>query len=148
MKVILRSDVENLGHKGDVVDVAAGYASNFLFPRGLALQSSAGAEAQAEKMRKARAIKDAADRAEATEVATRLVPTTITVVARVGAEGRLFGSVGVAEIVDAVATQAKVELGRNQVRLQEPIKEAGTHQVTVKLHPDVEFPVNIEVVGS
>ena len=148
MKVILRSDVENLGHKGDVVDGAAGHARNFLFPRGLALQSSTGAEAQAEKMRKARAIKDAADRAEATEVATRLVPTTITVVARVGAEGRLFGSVGVAEIVDAVATQAKVELGRNQVRLQEPIKEAGTHQVTVKLHPDVEFPVNIEVVGS
>ena len=145
MKVILRSDVEDVGHKGDVVDVADGYARNYLLPRGWAMKASPGAEAQAEKMRRSRSIKDAADRSAAEEIATRLVPTTITIRARVGTEGRLFGSVGTAEVVEAIASQTGIELDRKQVRLGEPIKESGTHLVPVKLHADVEFPVTLEV---
>jgi large subunit ribosomal protein L9 len=148
MRVILRTDVDAVGHKGDVVDVADGFARNYLLPRGWALKASAGAEAQAERMRRSRSIKDAADRAAAEEIAKRLVPTTIAIHARVGTEGRLFGSVGAAEVVDAIATQTGIELDRKQVKLAEPIKEAGSHLVPVKLHTDVEFPVTLEVSGG
>ena len=145
MRVILRTDVETVGNKGDVVDVADGYARNYLLPKGWAMKASPGAEAQAEKMRRSRSIKDAADRSAAEEIATRLVPTTITIAARVGTEGRLFGSVGTAEVVEAIAKQTGIELDRRQVKLNEPIKESGTHLVPVKLHTDVEFPVTLEV---
>ena len=148
MRVILRTDVETVGNKGDVVDVADGYARNYLLPRGWAMKASPGAEAQAEKMRRSRSIKDAADRSAAEDIATRLVPTTITIAARVGTEGRLFGSVGTAEVVEAIAKQTGIELDRRQVKLNEPIKESGTHLVPVKLHTDVEFPVTLEVGGG
>jgi large subunit ribosomal protein L9 len=148
MRVILRTDVETVGNKGDVVDVADGYARNYLLPKGWAMKASPGAEAQAEKMRRSRSIKDAADRSAAEDIATRLVPTTITITARVGTEGRLFGSVGTAEVVEAIAKQTGIELDRRQVRLNEPIKESGTHLVPVKLHTDVEFPVTLEVGGG
>jgi large subunit ribosomal protein L9 len=148
MRVILRTDVDAVGHKGDVVDVADGFARNYLLPRGWAMRTSSGAEAQAEKMRRARNIKDAADRAAAEEIAKRLVPTAITIHARVGTEGRLFGSVGTGEVVAAIATQTGIELDRRQLRLDEPIKEAGSHLIPVKLHADVEFPVTVEVSGD
>jgi len=148
MRVILRTDVETVGNKGDVVDVADGFARNYLLPKGWAMKASPGAEAQAEKMRRSRSIKDAADRSAAEEIATRLVPTTITIAARVGTEGRLFGSVGTAEVVEAIAKQTGIELDRRQVKLNEPIKESGTHLVPVKLHTDVEFPVTLEVGGG
>lgn len=148
MRVILRTDVDAVGHKGDVVDVADGFARNYLMPRGWAMKASSGAEAQAEGMRRSRSIKDAADRAAAEEIAKRLVPTAISIEARVGAEGRLFGSVGAAEVVDAIVSQTGIELDRKQVKLPEPIKEAGSHLVPVKLHADVEFPVTIEVSGG
>jgi large subunit ribosomal protein L9 len=148
MRVILRTDVDAVGHKGDVVDVADGFARNYLLPRGWAMKASNGAEAQAEKMRRARSIKDAADRAAAEEIAKRLVPTAIAIHARVGTEGRLFGSVGTAEVVDAIASQTGIELERRQVKLDEPIKEAGSHLIPVKLHADVEFPVTVEVSGD
>jgi large subunit ribosomal protein L9 len=148
MRVILRTDVDAVGHKGDVVDVADGFARNYLLPRGWAMKASRGAEVQAEKMRRARSVKDAADRAAAEEIAKRLVPTAIAIHARVGTEGRLFGSVGTAEVVDAIASQTGIELDRRQVRLDEPIKEAGSHLIPVKLHADVEFPVTVEVSGD
>jgi large subunit ribosomal protein L9 len=148
MRVILRADVDAVGHKGDVVDVADGFARNYLLPRGWAMKASNGAEVQAEKMRRARSIKDAADRAAAEEIAKRLVPTAIAIHARVGTEGRLFGSVGTAEVVDAIASQTGIELERKQVKLDEPIKEAGSHLIPVKLHADVEFPVTVEVSGD
>jgi large subunit ribosomal protein L9 len=145
MRVILRTDVEAVGHKGDVVDVADGYARNYLLPKGWAMKATPGAEAQAETMRRSRSIKDAADRSAAEEIATRLVPTTIHITTRVGTEGRLFGSVGAGELVEAIAQQTGIELDRKQLRMGEPIKEAGTHTVPVKLHTDVEFPVTVEV---
>jgi large subunit ribosomal protein L9 len=148
MRIILRTDVDAVGNKGDIVDVADGYARNYLLPKGWAMKASPGAEAQAEKMRRSRSIKDAADRSAAEDIATRLVPTTITIAARVGTEGRLFGSVGTAEVVEAIAEQTGIELERRQVRLDEPIKESGTHLVPVKLHTDVEFPVTLEVSGG
>jgi len=148
MRVILRSDVSNVGNKGDVVEVADGFARNYLLPRGWAMKATAGAESQAAGMRKSRDVKDAADRGAAEEVATKLVPATITIETRASGEGKLFGSIHAAEIVAAIAAQTGIEIDRKQVRLDEPIKTAGSHIVPVKLHPEVEFPVSLEIVGA
>jgi large subunit ribosomal protein L9 len=145
VKVILRSDVAGIGKKGDIVDVADGHARNLLIPRGLAMRSSAGAEKPAGAMRRARDLKDSADREAAQTIATRLVPQTIKLSARAGGEGKLFGSITTADIATAVHEQAGVELDRRKLHLDEPIREVGTHQVTVKLHADVEFPVTLEI---
>lgn len=143
--MILRSDVSGVGKKGDIIDVADGHARNYLIPRGLAFRSSAGAESQAATMRRSRDLKDSADREAAEAIATRLVPQTFTLSARAGAEGKLFGSITAIDIVEAVQAQAGVELDRRKVHIDEPIREVGTHRVTVKLHADVEFPVTLEI---
>jgi len=145
VKVILRSDVDGVGKKGDIVDVADGHARNFLLPRGLAMKSSKGAESQAAAMRRSRDLRDAADREAAETIATRLVPQTFTISARAGSEGKLFGSVTAADIAAAVAAQSGIELDRRKLVLDEPIREIGSHRVTVKLHADVEFPVTLEI---
>jgi large subunit ribosomal protein L9 len=148
VRVILRRDVDAVGKKGDILEVADGYARNFLLPKGLAIKATAGAESQAASMRRARDVKDARDRGAAEDVATRLVPAVITIKAKAGTEGRLFGSVTAADVVDAVSSQTGIELERRRLHLDEPIKSIGTHQVTAKLHNDVEFPITVEVVAG
>ena len=148
MRVILRTDVEGVGHKGDVLDVSNGYGRNFLLPRGLAFLSSPGAEAQAEGMRRSREAKDSAARQAAQEVATKLVNNPVTIGARVGADEKLFGSITSADVAAALNDQKGVELDRKQIQLDEPIKELGQFLVPVKLHADVEFPVTVEVVAE
>ena len=127
MKVILRADVDGVGKRGDICDVSNGYARNFLLPRDL---------------------RDAEDRSAAEEVARSLVARTITISAKAGAEGKLYGSVTAADITEAVAEQAGVELDRRKVALTEAIKVVGSHQVPVKLHSDVQFPITVEVVSA
>lgn len=148
MKLVLRADVAQVGKKGDIVDVADGYGRNFLLPKGLAFAATAGVEAQATSMRRGRDARDASDRAAAQEVATSLVSRVVTITARAGAEGKLFGSVTAAEIADAVVAQTGVEVDRRQLHLDEPIKAVGTHLVPTKLHAEVEFPITVEVVAS
>lgn len=148
VKVILRADVPTVGKRGDIVDVAAGYARNFLFPKSLAMRASEGAVAQAGAMRRSRDLKDAKDREGAEEVARALVPKVITIKAKAGTEGRLFGSVTAADVVEAVASQTGVNLDRRRVMLAEPLKSLGTHQVPVRLHTDVQFPVTVEIVAQ
>lgn len=148
MRVVLRADVDNVGKKGDVLDVSDGFARNYLVPGGLAIKASAGVVAQAAAMRRARSVKDANDRAAAEEIATRLVPRTITIAARAGAAGKLFGSVTTADVVAAVNAQEGIELDRRRLHLDEPIRELGTHRVAVKLHAEVEFPLTVEVVSN
>jgi large subunit ribosomal protein L9 len=148
VKVILRSDVSGLGKRGDIVEVSKGYVRNFLAPRGLAMPATAGAEAQAAAMRRSRDVKDARDRESAEEVAKVLVARTIDVHARAGGGGRLFGSVTGAEIAQAVLEQTGIELDRKDLHLEEHIKEVGTHQVTARLHSDVQFPVTVEVIAD
>ena len=148
MQVILRTDVADLGKRGDILDVADGYARNYLVPRGLAMKASAGAASQAASMRRARDQRDAQDRAAAEALATTLVPQVITVEARAGSEGKLFGSVTASDIAAAIEAQTRVEIDRRKLVLPEPIKTLGTHTVPVKLHADVEFPVTIDVVAQ
>src|SRR3546814_10772333 len=147
MKVVLRSDLAQVGKKGDIVDVADGYARNFLVPKGLAFAASPGVEAQATAMRRGRDLRDANDRAAATEVATTLVPKVITITARAGAEGKLFGSITSADVAEAVAAQTGVELDRRKLHLDEPIKSLGTHLVPVKL-PEIGRASCRERVGQ
>ena len=148
MKVVLRADVAQVGKKGDIVDVSDGYGRNYLLPKGLAFRATGGVEDQAAKMRQSRDVRDASDRAAAQDVATALVPKVVTITARAGAEGKLFGSVSTAEIADAVTEQTGVEIDRRQLHLDEPIKTLGTHLVPAKLHAEVEFPITVEVVAS
>jgi len=148
MKLLLRSDVDGVGKKGDVVDVADGYGRNYLVPKGFAVKATPGVESQAKAMRRSRDLKDAADRGAAEEVAKLLVPAVITITAKAGAEGRLFGSVTAADVVEAVREQTGVELDRKALSLDEHIKETGTHHVPARLHADVQFQITLEVVGA
>ena len=148
MKVILRSDVDNVGKRGDIVDVSDGYARNFLLPQGLAIVATDGAVTQAASMRRARDLRDASDRAAAEEVARTLVPQVITI----KAQGRCRGPavrLGHRRPTSstAVAAQTGIELDRRKVHLDEPIKVARHPPVPVKLHSDVEFPITVEVVS-
>lgn len=148
MKIVLRSDVAQVGKKGDIIDVADGYARNYLVPKGLAFKATPGVESQATAMRRGRDLRDASDRAAAEEVARTLVPRTVTLTARAGSEGKLFGSVTTSEIADAVAAQTGIEIDRRKLHLAEPIKSLGTHHVPAKLHADVEFAITVEIVAS
>ena len=148
MKVILRSDVNDVGKKGDIVEVADGFARNYLVPKGFALKATNGNIQQAASMRRARDIRDAKDRGAAEEIAQKLVPKVITVKAKAGSEGRLFGSVTSADVAMAVEEQTGIELDRRKLHLDEPIKSVGTHHVSTRLHSDVEFVITVEVVGA
>jgi large subunit ribosomal protein L9 len=148
MRLLLRSDVDGLGKKGDLIDVADGYGRNFLVPRGLAMKATKGVEAQAESMRRARAVRDAEDRSAAEDIAKVLVPQVIAISAKAGTEGRLFGSVTTTDIIAAVQEQTGIELDRRTLQLDEPIKTLGTHVVPAKLHAEVEFAVTVEVAGA
>ena len=145
MKLLLRADVDGVGKKGDVVDVADGFGRNYLVPKGLAMKATPGAEKQAEAMRRARTIRDAADRAAAEEIAKVLVPSIIKIESRAGGEGKLFGSVTTNDVADAVLEQTGVELDRRHLSIDSPIKTVGTHAVTAKLHGDVQFQITVEV---
>jgi len=147
VKVVLRADVENLGRKGDLLDVSDGYARNFLVPRGLALRASKGAAKQAEAMRRNRAAREERERAAAEELAGRLTGP-VQVKARAGEGGRLFGSVTSADIAEAVLAQHGVELDRRRLELDEPLKELGTAEVPVRLHAEVVATLTVEVVAE
>ncbi len=148
MKVVLHERVAQLGNRGDIVDVADGYARNYLIPQGLAQKATAGVEAQAVAMRKAWQQKNTKDRAAAEEVAKSLVTSTIAISARASGEGRLFGSVSTNDVVEAIAAQTGVELDRKMLDLAEGIKTVGTHMVTVQPHDEVQFPVTVEVTPA
>jgi large subunit ribosomal protein L9 len=148
VRIVLREDVENLGHKGDLLEVADGYARNYLVPRGLALEASKGIVKQAEAMRRSREARDARDRAGAEAVAERLTGAKIEIKARAGEGGKLFGSVTSNDLADAVLAQTGVELDRRKIDLAEPLKELGAAEVTVRLHPDVNAALQVEVVAG
>ena len=144
MKVLLRIDVEGLGRTGDLVEVARGYARNYLVPQGLAVAAGSGMAVQAEAMQRKRALQAAADKSDAEESAARLEGLVLQVTAKASEEGRLFGSVGVAEVVSALVDQFGLEVDRRQVS-GDPVKDLGTHSFTVQLHPEVDLQVSVEV---
>ena len=145
MKVILRANVEGVGNTGDVVEVANGYAQNFLVPKGLAMRATEGATSQAAAMQRSRDLQDLKQREVAEEAAQRLGAVVVSVRARVGQDDQLYGSVTTTEIAEAVHSQTGIELDRRNMSLEEPIRRVGTHQVEMRLHPDVRVQLTVEV---
>jgi large subunit ribosomal protein L9 len=148
VKVVLRTDIPGVGKRGDITDVSDGFARNYLVPQGRAIVANAGIEDQAASMRRSRDLKDARNREGAETIARKLVPIVFRIESRSGSEGRLFGSVTALDIVEAVNRQAGVELDRRRLVIEEPIKTLGSHEVGVRLHPEVEFRLTLEVVSS
>jgi large subunit ribosomal protein L9 len=136
-QAILLKDVETLGERGDVIDVAAGYLRNFLVPRRLAQPATPAAIAEAQRRRAAaeRAATEAAAQAE--ETASLLRKTVLTISHQAGDDGRLFGSVTAQEIADAIRQARGVRLEKRRVQLKEPIRTTGTHMVTVEVADDL-----------
>ena len=148
MKIILTQEVSGLGTPGDVVEVKNGYGRNYLLPQGFAIQWSKGAEKQVTVIKRARDAREIRDLGQANEVKGQLAGLKVTLSARSGDGGRLFGSITPAEIADAVKAAGGPSLDRRRLELSGQIKTTGTHQVKIKLHPEVTatFPVN--VVGA
>ena len=148
MKVILQQPVDKLGVPGDVVEVADGYARNFLIPRGMAMSASKGAVRHAGRLKQAhdKRVQQAVTEARAT--AERLGAAPLRIPSRAGDDGRLFGSVTVADVADAIQQTAGVSIDRKRIHLPEPIRSVGTHEVTIHLHPEVNASVSVEVVPA
>lgn len=147
MKVILRADIDGVGRRGDIVEVADGHARNFLLPKGKALVATPGAVDQANAMRAARDLRERADREAAQAVAANLSASTITVTAKAGNEGRLFGSVTSHNVADAIKAQTGVDVDHKKVVVGQ-IRTVGAHSAVVRLHADVDVTVNLAVVAG
>ncbi len=148
MKIILQKSVDKLGHPGDIVEVADGYARNYLMPRGLAVKATRGGVKHIDSLRRAHAVRVNAAKAEAEQVASRLASTPIKVAAHAGEEGKLFGSVTANDIAEAIDRQTGVRVDRHDVHLDEPIRSVGAHEVRVHLFPEVDPVLTIEVEPS
>ena len=148
MKLILTQDVTGLGAPGDVVEVAPGYGRNYLVPQGLAIQATRGAEKQIATIRRAREVREVRDLGHAKEIQGQLSGLSVRLPARSGEGGRLFGSVTSADVVEAVQKAGGPKLDRRLISLPSPIKSLGSHTVTVKVHPEVEATVRLEVVSA
>ncbi len=148
MKVVLRTDVEGVGRRGDIVEVAGGFARNYLFPEGRGIVATEGIEAQAAAMRKRRDLREAQDVGAAQTQASLLTGAVIRIEARTGKAGRLFGSVTAADVAAAVVAQKGVELDRHRIELAEPIKAAGTYDVMASLYGDLSVLLTVEVVPA
>jgi large subunit ribosomal protein L9 len=148
MKLILTADVSDLGKRGDVVDVAEGYARNFLLPRQKAMKANEGALEHAEKVREARIESEKKARDQAEAVATQLVGTRVVLAAQAGDEGRLYGSISVQDVVEGIRRFTGLELDKGAVVIGEPIKAIGLHEIQIRLHPEIEFPLTLDVIPA
>ncbi len=148
MKILLRSDVEGLGRRGDIVDVKTGYARNYLLPTGAALAATDTMELQAASMRKKRDLRDAQSRDAAMTQRSVIEAATVTVAARAGTNGRLFGSVTEADIVNALRTATGISLDRTAIHMAEHLKEVGSATASATLFEGVEATITVEVVAK
>ena len=147
MKLILAQEVEGLGAPGDIVEVKDGYGRNFLIPRGFAIRWTKGGERTVDSIKAARASREVRDLDHAQEIKARLEGTTVNLPVRAGEGGRLFGAVTVGDIAGAIA-DAGAQVDKRKIIVGNPIKSLGTHQVTVKVHDDVDAVVSLNVVAG
>jgi large subunit ribosomal protein L9 len=145
MEVILRETVENLGRRGEIVKVADGYARNYLLPRKLALPATEGNKKHVERERKIMDTREAEEKGQAENMATRLAAVDITIARRVGDTEQLYGSVTTADIAEYLKGKG-FEIDRRKLVLADPIKTIGEHNVPLKLHREVTVPLKIKVV--
>ena len=147
MRVILRKEVQGVGKTGDVKDVADGYATNYLLPRGLAVAASDAALRSVARQQDSARSRAERERAEMREQARRIGETRLSFALKTGAQGKVFGSVTNRDIADALAARGIV-LDRAKIHLAEPIRTLGTHRVEARLLPDVRAEIVVEVTGS
>ena len=148
MNVILLKEVADLGGKGDIVDVSAGYARNYLLPKRMAMKATTGAIKQAEKLRQQRIAAETKAKEDAETLARNLVGSRVVIAARSGDEGKLFGSVGTHDIAEAIKKFSGLDIATNLIHIPEAIKEIGLHEVVVKPHEEVEFAVSLDVIPA
>ena len=147
MEVILKEDVVNLGHRGEVVKVADGYGRNFLLPRKLAMEATSANKAVIEQMKSAAARRSATEKAQAEELVTKLAPVVLTFTRKSGEQGQLFGSVTSADIATELGTKG-FEIDRRKIQLNEPLKALGNFDVPVRLHREVTAHLKVKVLGE
>jgi large subunit ribosomal protein L9 len=148
MKLILTQEVTGLGTPGDVVEVKDGYGRNFLVPRGLATAWTRGGEKQVAQIKRARGTREVRDLDHAQEIKGQLQGLAVRLPVRAGDTGRLFGSVTVADVADAVSAAGGPSLDKRRIEIAAPIKTVGMHRVSVRLHPDVAADLDVEVVAE
>lgn len=146
MKVILLEDVKKLGKKGDLANVADGYARNYLFPRNLAEEATAGGIKQLKQEKAALENKKKKEMGLAQEIAGKLSKATVTLKVKSGDQGKLFGSVTSKDISEALKEQQKIEVDRRKIELSEPIKSLGAYEVDIKLAPEVEAKLTVKII--
>jgi len=147
VKIVLRQDVEHVGDRGQVVNVAPGFARNFLLPKGLALAATPGNMRSIEMQKKVWAVREEKEAGEARKVAAHLAGLTVRVQKKVGENDTLYGSVTSQEIADLLKAQG-VEIDRRKIQLKEPIKSLGTFEVPIKVHRNVAGAVSVQVVAE
>jgi large subunit ribosomal protein L9 len=145
VRVILKREVAGLGRPGDVKDVADGYAQNFLLPRGLAIEATAGEMKVLARARDAKRAKQDRAHSEAEELAKRLSETTLVFRLKAGEQGKTFGSVTSKDIAEALQREQKVDVDKTKVHLPEPLKALGVHQVEIRLLTDVRANVTVAI---
>ena len=148
MKVILLQDVKGKGKKGQLLEVSDGYARNFMLPKKLAIEATADAVNTMRMNDKAAAEKAAKERAEALEISKKLREMTLTVTAKGGGAGRLFGSVTNQEIADALKASSGIALDKRKIVIADPIKNVGTYTVTCKLGYEISAPLTVKIVEA
>lgn len=148
MKVLLRSDVRGVGRRGDIVEVKAGYARNFLLPTGAGLRANDTMEVQAASMRKSRDLRDAQSRTAAETQRRVIESASVIVAARAGTNGRLFGSITEADIVNALRTATGISLDRHAIIMEEHLKEVGSATVSARLFEGVVATITVQVVAK
>ena len=149
MKLILTQEVDGLGAAGDVVEVRDGYGRNFLVPRGFAIAWTRGGQKQIDSIKAARASREVRDLDHAKQIKTKLESTTVQLPVRAGEGGRLFGAVTVNDIAGAItSTLGENAVDKRKIMVGNPIKSLGSHQVTVKVHDEVDAVVSLNVVPA
>ena len=148
MKVILLQDVKGKGKKGQLLEVSDGYARNFMLPKKLAIEATPDAVNTMRMNDKAAAEKAAKERAEALEISKKLREMTLTVTAKGGGAGRLFGSVTNQEIADALKVSSGIALDKRKIVVSDPIKNVGTYTVTCKLGYEISAPLTVKIVEA
>ena len=147
MKIVLREDVDNLGDRGQIVNVAPGYARNYLFPKGLAFEATSGNLRQVELQKKAWGKKEAREADDARKVADNMAGVTLTIAKKVGENETLYGSVTTHEIAELLKAKGVV-VDRRKIQLHEPIRALGTFEVPIRIHRQVTAPVTVHVVAE
>jgi large subunit ribosomal protein L9 len=148
MKLILTQDVNGLGAPGDVVEVKDGYGRNYLLPRGLATAWTKGGEKQVAQIKRARDVREVRDLDDAAAIKSKLEGLKVTLSARTGDTGRLFGAVTVADVVDAITAAGGPAVDKRKVTIVAPIKTVGAHKVEVRVHPEALATLNVDVVSA